>query len=696
MSFSKRNLTELRQISDKRAQLFAKLNVNNLEDLLFFFPRAYQDMSKTTPLHLVVDGETTTIKAKIAKTPTLQRRGKLSWIKTALTDGATVISAIWFNQPWLMQKLQPDNIFYFYGKIQNQGRSFSIQNPQIMTEQEYSDNKIQAIYPLTKGLTQNLIRSAVKQTIDLYDNYLYDPIPDEIRKKAKLSTLEFALEKIHLPNNQQECLIARERLAFEELFLIRVALYLLKKKRVEDAKAYSLLIEDTVKNEQIIEQMNQLRANLPFELTNAQVMAVNDLLNDLKKSNPMNRLLQGDVGSGKTLVAAFAIAYVKFCGGQSLFMAPTSILAKQHYQTLKDFFAEYPFEIRLLTGQTKSKVRAEILESTANGKIELIVGTHAVLEQDLKFENLVLTITDEQHRFGVKQRAVLGETDNKGYTPHRLVISATPIPRTLGLILYGDLDLTLMRELPKGRKKIQTYTATSQDETRIYTLMRKAVERNEQVYVVCPLIEDSDELDDVDSVESVYKQLSQNIFPDLNIGLLHGSLKLDQKHKVMQDFLDNEINIIVSTTVIEVGVDNPQATFMLIRNAERFGLAQLHQLRGRIGRSDLDSICILQSDTKDELALTRLRTLCKNDDGFALAEEDLRLRGPGDFFGTKQHGLPQFKLVNLYEDQELMNSVDKFFKEIIRDDPNLRKVENRNIVKAIKQRYPELLSGMIL
>ncbi len=695
MSFQEKKLTELKQISEKRAKLFSKLNINNLQDLLFFFPRDYQDLSEIKPLHLVVNGEMATIRAKIIKAPTLQRRGKLSWIKTVLTDNVTMISAIWFNQPWLIQKIKVGYTFYFYGKIQNQGRSFSIQNPQILDDTEYEQNKIQAIYPLTNGLNQKLIRFAVKQTLDLYDQSLYDPIPDEIRREAKLSTLEYALEKIHIPDDKQECLIARERLAFEELFLVRTALYLLKWKRTESEKAYPLIAADDIENKKILKKMNHLRDDLPFELTKAQMLAINDLLNDLKKSKPMNRLLQGDVGSGKTLVAAFAIAYAIFCQGQCIFMAPTSILAKQHYQTLTSFFSDQNFEIRLLTGQTKAKERKEILENAYSGKIDLIIGTHAVLEKDLKMKNLVLTITDEQHRFGVEQRAAIANVNENDYTPHRLVISATPIPRTLGLILYGDLDLTLMRELPKGRKKIQTYTANSKDEKRIYKLIRQAVSRDEQVYVVCPLIEDSEELD-VDSVESVYKKFSEKIFPDLKVGLMHGGLKADLKNSIMQDFLDNKINILVSTTVIEVGVDNPRASFMLIRNAERFGLAQLHQLRGRIGRSDLESICILLSDTEDEIALTRLKTLCKNDDGFALAEEDLRLRGPGDFFGTKQHGLPQFKLINLYEDQNVIQSVDYYFSQIITKDPALKNQENRNITKAIQQRYPELLSGIIL
>lgn len=691
MDFKTTELSTLRQISTKRAALFAKLGIHNLEDLLFFYPRDYQDLSEITPLHLVQDGMTVTVKAKILSLPKLQKKGRLSWIKTSISDGSTVIEAIWFNQPWLMRKLILNREFYFYGKIQRQLRSFSLQNPLFFDQEDYEKNRIQAIYPLTSGLNQNIIRNAVAQTLELYDHYLIDPIPDQIRQAARLCTLEYALEKIHRPEAGFEHVLARRRLAFEELFLIRSALHLLKKKRQEEATATALLDDSG----EVKEKMRLLFESLPFQLTGSQIRAINDLLADLRKNQPMNRLLQGDVGSGKTVVAAFALAYTVWCGGQGIMMAPTSILAKQHFQTLNGFLTAQQIRIALLTGQTTLKQRREILEQAATGELDIIIGTHAVLEKDVIMPRLALTITDEQHRFGVAQRTALSESGKENFMPHRLVMSATPIPRTLGLILYGDLDLSIMRELPKGRKVIKTYTATARDNDRIYNLMRSAVERGEQVYVVCPLIEDSD-VSDLESVETVYKKLALQIFPDLHVGLMHGSLKSDLKNQIMQDFLDQKIDILVSTTVIEVGVDNPRATLMLIKNAERFGLAQLHQLRGRIGRSNLESLCILQSDAEDELALKRLKTLCKTNDGFVLAEQDLKLRGPGDFFGTKQHGLPQFKLLNLYQDQELINVVDQYFSELIEDDAEFIKVQNRNIVSAIRQRYPELLTGLTL
>ncbi|HHU53379.1 MAG TPA: ATP-dependent DNA helicase RecG [Clostridiaceae bacterium] len=690
MDFKRTELTKLNGISEKRSALFAKLDINNLEDLLLFFPRDYEDWTEITPLHLIEDGAVVTVQAKIVAAPTMQYKGKLLWLRTSLTDGLNVISAIWFNQPWLTKKLHAGFEYYFHGKVQRQGRSFSLQNPLFFDKTEYEKQKIQAIYPLTAGLTQKIVRNSVDQVLALYNNYLIDPLPDQIRRDYELCTLNYALERIHQPQAQYEHQIARIRLAFEELFLIRSALYLLKRKNQAESKAKALLSSESVK-----QKMNDLRHSLPFTLTNAQIKAINDILRDMRQTKPMNRLLQGDVGSGKTMVAAFALAYAVWSGGQCIFMAPTSILARQHMNTLTTLLAPVGIKIELLTGQTTGKKRRDILEAAENHEVDVIVGTHAVLEKDLILKKPVLTITDEQHRFGVAQRSALADFDENDYLPHRLVMSATPIPRTLALILYGDLDLSIMDELPVGRKKINTYTATSQDTAKIYKLMRKTVERGEQVYVVCPLIEDS-ELSDLESAETTYEKLSRNIFPDLKIGLIHGSLKTDEKDQVMEKFIDGEIDILVSTTVIEVGVDNPRATLMLIQNAERFGLAQLHQLRGRIGRSDLDSICILLSDSEEELARERLITLCKTQNGFELAEQDLRLRGPGDFFGTKQHGLPQFKLINLYRDNEIIQTVNDAFMKIVKNDPELSFPDNQNIVKAIQQRYPEILSGITL
>lgn len=691
MNLREQKLTVLNQISDKRAALFAKLGIENLEDLLFFFPRAYEDLSDVTPLHLVQDGDVVTIKATVVQALKTTYKGRLNWTKSKISDGVTLLDVIWFNQPWLNKKVKQNQEYYLYGKIQRKNRSFSIQSPQIYTEDEYQFKKIQAIYPLTAGLTQNIVRNAVAQALQINRDELIDAIPVKIREEQALCSLDFALEKIHQPEQKAEYLIARKRLAFEELFLVRAALLNMKKQRTEHAEAISLQGDSDL----LKEKMSELFHRIPFQLTNAQSTAINTLLQDLKKEKPMNRLLQGDVGSGKTIVAAFAMAYTVWCQGQVIFMAPTSILAKQHFLSLQRYLAPLGIKISLLTGQTTQKERNEILAAAENGDLDVLVGTHAVLEKDISFQNLAFVITDEQHRFGVAQRAAITHAEDKQLIPHRLVMSATPIPRTLGLIIYGDLDLTIMNELPQGRKEIKTYRATKQDEDRIYRLIRKTVERNEQVYIVCPLISESEEME-LDSAEETYKFLSSTVFPDLEIGLLHGSLKADQKDQVMEEFLQNKVKILVSTTVIEVGVDNPRATLMVIKNAERFGLAQLHQLRGRIGRSDLESMCILLSDSKDQLAINRLKTLCRTQDGFVLAEEDLKLRGPGDFFGVKQHGLPAFKLINLYEDQELIQLVDHMIEKIYSEYSYATIQEKEKIINAIIQRYPELYQGITL
>lgn len=691
LDFRQTDLSYLKQISDKRAALFARLGVHNLEDLLFFFPRDYEDMSQLKALYQVVDGETVTVKARLVDRPKLQRRGRLSWVRCNLTDGVSILPVVWFNQPWLTNKLETDRDYYFYGKVQAQGRRLNLLTPLILSQEEFAQNPIRAIYPLTAGLNQSLVRQAVKQCLHLYNHYLIDPLPDRVRQEAKLCSLDYALYKIHLPEQAYEHKLARERLAFEELFLVRAALYLLKRKRQVMAKAPAL----KPAGPEVKAKLNQLRQSLPFELTKAQVEAINDLFRDLRQDRPMNRLLQGDVGSGKTLVAAFAMAYTAWCGGQAILMAPTSILAEQHYKSLRQFFAGTGLSLALLTGQTGRKDRREILTKARQGDLDLLIGTHAVLGKDLELAKLALTITDEQHRFGVSQRRSLAQQGEEGLVPHRLVMSATPIPRTLGLIVYGDLDFSLMRELPQGRKPIQTYMAQSRDLPRIYNLARRTVSRGEQVYVVCPLIEDSDK-SQLESAEATYQELAHKIFPDLRLGLVHGSLKSDQKNQVMADFLAGKIDILVSTTVIEVGVDNPRASLMLIKNAERFGLAQLHQLRGRVGRSDLESTCILLSDSRDDLAQKRLTGLCKTQDGFVLAEQDLELRGPGDFFGTKQHGLPQFRLLNLYDDQDLIERVNQTFKEILELDPDFKEQGQQNIIRAIKQRYPELVEGLTL
>ena len=686
-------LSKVPGISLKRSQLFEKLGIHNQRELLFYYPRAYDDWTKLSSFAEFRENETLTFRAKVASSPQLMRHGRLSWVKCKLSDGVDFLDATWFNQSWMQKNLHLGEEYIFHGKIK-WGRSRpQIVNPWYATPGQVEGQGILALYPLTQGLTQKLLRSALDSILNSgLASQVSDPLPDEIRRHYKLCTADFALHRIHQPRQQEDIAAARRRLAFEELYLTRAAMQLARDQRLTRCKAPAM-----VTNALAREKLQKLRESLPFSLTNAQLQAINDILRDLRLERPMNRLLQGDVGSGKTLVAAFAMLYCACCGAQSVLMAPTSILAEQHYKNLSSLFSPVEVEVGLLTAATTATERARLLDDLGEGRLKILVGTHALLQEDLKFQNLALTVTDEQHRFGVRQRSLLGQqaTEDKGFEPHRLVMSATPIPRTLALIVYGDLDLSIMREMPLGRREIKTYTATSGDLPRVYELMRREISQGAQVYVVCPLIEDS-ELMPLDSAEESYKRLQKDIFRDCRVALLHGQIKADEKEQTMAAFMRGDIQILVSTTVVEVGVDNPNASLMLIMNAERFGLAQLHQLRGRVGRGERQSFCILHSDQRDGLAAERLKTLCHHSDGFELAEADLRLRGPGDFFGTKQHGLPSFRLLNLYEDTDLIAEVGEAVDLAFKAEGPLRREAMERVRAALSERYPELLQGFRL
>lgn len=692
MTGTEKKLTDLRGISDKRATLLAKLGISRVRDLIFFYPRDYDDWTAKTPYTEWRDGMTVTVAGQLVQPLNINRRGRLNWIKSrVLTDDGDTLDVIWFNQPWLQKKLKLRTDYYFHGRLQQRGMFFSLNSPAFLTPEEYQHQGVQAIYSLTAGLNQNLMRSIVDQALAVYDGKLTDPLPDSLRKQHHLCTLDYALRAIHQPENMHEVALARERLAFEELFLVRAALYRLKHLRQSIYRGVPLETTPEAKA-----GMEHLLASLPFRPTGSQIEAINDILRDLRTEQPMNRLLQGDVGSGKTLVAAFAMAYTAWCGGQSVMMAPTSILASQHAESLGKIFAATDLKVALLTGGTTAAERRSILAGLETGETPILVGTHAVLEDDIVMRNPVLAITDEQHRFGVDQRSKL--RDGKGEDRrvlHRLVMSATPIPRTLGLILYGDLDLSIMKQMPKGRQVIETRRARASDSGAVYRDLRSELEKGHQAYVICPLIEESD-LMNLKSAEETYDELRKKVFPDKNVGLLHGNMKAKDKDSVMQSFIEGAIDILVSTTVVEVGVDNPNATFMIIENAERFGLAQLHQLRGRIGRGSAKSYCVLMSDTDEELANKRLTAIIENHDGFALAEEDLKLRGPGDFFGTRQHGLPAFKLINLYEDVDLIERVDAALTQMIAADPGIEGQDLKQVFRAVYERYPEMESGMTL
>jgi len=504
---------------------------------------------------------------------------------------------------------------------------FTIQNPAFEPAEPDSSGKLRPIYPLTEGLSQGVLRNLIQPLLPKVISHLPEPLPDWIRRDYHLCAIDFALSRIHQPSSLAEADLCRERLVFEELFLLQTGLFLLRRARQTHQTAWPVLPDATAQD-----QIKQVEDTLPFQLTAAQHKALAEIRQDLRRDLPMNRLVQGDVGSGKTVVAALAMLEASLCGYQAVLMAPTAILATQHAQTLAKLLAKSGEPIALLTGATPAAERKRILAGLEDGSIRLLVGTHAVIEDKVTFSNLALTVTDEQHRFGVKQRFRLNRNEeDRSFSPHVLVMSATPIPRTLALILYGDLDMTVIDQLPTGREPIATYTARSGDRSRVEDLVRRQVKTGRQAYVVCPMIEEQASLD-LESAIQTYNRLAQEVFPDLTVGLLHGGLKPAAKDAVMADFAAGKTNVLVSTTVIEVGVDNPNATLMIIENAERFGLSQLHQLRGRIGRGPYKSYCILMSDSDEDLVRQRLRTLCQTTDGFEIARKDLELRGPGDFF----------------------------------------------------------------
>ena len=686
-------LTRLPGISLKRAQLFEKLGLHHQRELLFYYPRAYDDWTKLSTFAEFQENEMLTFRARVATSPQLMRHGRLSWVKCKLSDGEDFLDATWFNQSWMQKNLHLGEEYIFHGKIKWGRSRAQIVNPWYAKPGQDKSQGLFALYPLTQGLTQKILRTAIDGVLKSgLATQVCDPLPDEIRRRYQLCTADFALHRIHQPRQQEDIRVARRRLAFEELYLTRAAMQLARDQRLTHCKAPALETNALAR-----EKLLELKESLPFTLTKAQLQAINEILRDLRQERPMNRLLQGDVGSGKTLVAAFAMLYCACCGAQSVLMAPTSILAEQHQKNLSRLFRQVDVEVGLLTAASTAVERARLLSDLSEGRLSILVGTHALLQEDLKFKNLALTITDEQHRFGVRQRSLLGQqaSADKDIEPHRLVMSATPIPRTLALIVYGDLDLSVMREMPQGRREIKTYTAASGDLPRVYELMRREISQGAQVYVVCPLIEDS-ELMPLDSAEESYKKLQKEVFRDCRVALLHGQIKAEEKERTMAAFMRGDIQILVSTTVVEVGVDNPNASLILIMNAERFGLAQLHQLRGRVGRGERQSYCILHCDQRKGLAAERLKALCHHADGFELAEEDLRLRGPGDFFGTKQHGLPSFRLLNLYEDTDLIAEVEEAVDLAFKSDGPLRSEAMERVRAALSERYPELLQGFRL
>ena len=650
----------IKGIGEAKAKALGKLGIFTLGDLIGWFPRRYEDRRETRPISSLIPGETACVAAMIASEPKVSHiRKGMDLVKVRAVDDTGALDVTFFNQSWLKNQLRVGETYIFYGRAEGSLLRKTMAGPVVEPEgrQEFT-GRIVPVYPLTAGVSQLLLSRAIRQGLDECADILPDCLPDSVRQTYGLCRVNYAYENIHFPESPEALDIARRRLAFEELFFFAIGLKLLRFRR------------ETVSVEPFRPvDMAPFYDALPFILTGAQRRCVDEAIADMTAGKPMNRLCQGDVGSGKTMVAAACVYFCVKNGRQAALMAPTELLAEQHYRGLAPLLEQLGLRCALLTGSTPAKTKRSVTAQLASGELDFAIGTHALISGGVAYANLGLVVTDEQHRFGVAQRTALAE---KGEHPHTLVMSATPIPRTLALILYGDLDVSVIDQLPPGRKPIETYAVTSAYYPRLYAFIRKQVEAGRQVYIVCPMVSENDDLPDERKAVTEYAQkLQSEIFPDLRVAYVHGKMKSREKDTVMSAFAAGETNILVSTTVIEVGVDVPNASLMVVENAERFGLSQLHQLRGRVGRGQHQSYCVLVSDNKNDETRQRLRAMTKTADGFKIAEEDLRLRGPGDFFGLRQHGLPGLRVADIGCDTRLLTEAQTAAEELLAHDPSL-------------------------
>jgi ATP-dependent DNA helicase RecG len=645
-------LKYLKGVGENRARIFARLGIHTVGDIINYFPRDYEDRSRFISISEAKDGETASIKVRFASAIAESRpRRNLSILKATVTDGLSYMSVVWFNQGYLKQSIDPSREYVFFGTVKRSGTWVEMHNPVA----ELSENTgnltgcIVPVYPLTKGITQNILRKIIRNALNGLGGRIEDMLPPTLRRDFKLAEASYCYEQIHFPSNAQSVETARRRLVFEELLLLQLGLAEIKG---SNSGQPGLRFDDT--------DVDPLLRTLPFKLTQAQQRVFNEIADDLKSGKRMNRLIQGDVGSGKTIVAVLAIYAAWRSGYQSVFMVPTEILAEQHYAGVAPLLGRFGIEVALLTGGTKKKEKERIRKEAEEGSIHLVIGTHAVLEDYIRFRKLGLVVTDEQHRFGVRQRAVIS---NKGDNPNLLVMTATPIPRTLTLALYGDLDVSIIDELPPGRKPIETYSVDEGKRERVYNFIRKKVAAGRQAYIVCPLVEESESIE-AESATGLAERIRDDILKGLRVGLIHGKMKSSEKDDIMRSFAAGNTDVLVSTTVVEVGVNVPNACLMVVENAERFGLAQLHQLRGRVGRGEHQSYCILFNQSRSQIAARRMEIMTSTNDGFVIAEKDLELRGPGDVFGVRQHGLPEFRIANLYRDMDVLKDVQAASKRI--------------------------------
>lgn len=666
-------------VGPKRARLLQKLGITKPEDLLYHFPRRYEDRSNPKKFYQLGHGEYETVTGTVMSCQEIRPRRGLTITKAAINDGSSIGHAVWFNQPYIKKQLPQGTQIIVTGKVEKKfgNVQISVSDFDIQTDDDYIHcGRIVPVYPTTEGLSGRVLRSIIKNAADALISKQEEFLPAEILRRYRLPVLPEALRAIHFPENTEEIDAARNRLAFEELFLLQLGVWMLKASEAD---------ERGIKHRQNGPLMKEFFQRLPFNMTKAQLRTIQEIFRDMEEVKPMNRLVQGDVGSGKTAVAAAALVKTVENGYQGAMMAPTEILAAQHFESLRELLEPLGLQVALLTGSLTKAEKKRTIDDICQGRVDIIVGTHAVIQDEVTFDRLGLAVTDEQHRFGVKQRAQL---KGKGFNPDILVMTATPIPRTLALTVYGDLDISVIDELPPGRQPIKTRWINHTAKDRLYKFIKEQVRQGRQVYYVCPLVEESEKID-VRAVVELADLLQNRVFPELRIGLLHGRLKQEEKDAVMRDFKNGHINILVATTVIEVGVNVPNATLMVIEDAERFGLAQLHQLRGRVGRGSHQSYCIMVADPSTEEGKARMNVMQSTCDGFIIAEEDLKIRGPGEFFGTRQSGMPDLKIADIIRDAKIVQLARDEAQKIIRQDPGLRTPE----LLGLKQKVMEKFKG---
>ena len=673
-------ISALRGVGPKKAAAFEKLGVNTVGDLVTLFPRRYEDRTRFTPIALAMPGDTVCIRAMVAAPPRLNRiRRGMELVKLRAVDDTGAVEITYFNQTYRKDSLHQGETYIFYGKVGVVGQRKTLTNPVAEREDRAGSpgsvtGRIMPIYPLSAGLTQRVMLDAVRAALDLCGDDLPNALPEEILNQHGLAQAGFAYENIHFPADLGALELARRRLIFEELFVLSCAM---GRMRGERSRTGGLKMAP--------QKVQEFFSALPFTPTGAQERAVLSAADDMCSGALMNRLIQGDVGSGKTMIAAACVWYVWKNGYQCAFMAPTEILAEQHEKTLKGFLEPLGLRVGRLVGSMTAKQKREVNELLQAGLLDVVVGTHALIQDSVHFQKLGLVITDEQHRFGVGQRSALTE---KGDHPHTLVMSATPIPRTLALMIYGDLDVSVIDELPPGRQPIETYVVDERYRERLNAFMERLIAEGRQVFVVCPMVEENEELPEGLKSAEEHARTIQSALPSRRVACVHGRMKAKDKEAVMAAFAAGETDILVATTVIEVGVDVPNAALMIVENAERFGLSQLHQLRGRVGRGRHKSWCILVSDNDGEETKTRLKAMCETNDGFRIAETDLRLRGPGDFFGSRQHGLPEMHVADLGADLNVMQEAQREANLLLADDPHLARPEHA----ALRERVEKLLA----